>query len=117
MDEIMKNVSHLAGTINRIAEALANSIGTQQGQENMRSTLQNLAEVTQALNETVRENREPIRRHPESGRLHHGERRAGGRSRFSRTPDVVTEEVRELLSKNDTGKTAQRARYARSSTR
>ena len=36
MDSILKDVSTLAERVNRVAEALANSIGTKQGEENMR---------------------------------------------------------------------------------
>ena len=59
-DEILRQVSNIAEKIGRVAESLANSIGTEEGQANMRTTLQNLAEVTKELNETVKENRGSI---------------------------------------------------------
>ncbi len=60
-DQILKDVAHIADKVKRVADALADSIGTEEGQENLKSTLQNLADVTQSLNQTVKENRESIR--------------------------------------------------------
>lgn len=60
-DQILKEVGAITQDVKRITEALAASVGTDQGRENIRDTLQNLAEVTDALNRTVRENRESIR--------------------------------------------------------
>ncbi len=60
-DQILKDVAHITDRVKEIADSLANSIGTQQGETNIRDTLQNLAEVTDALNQTVRENRGSIR--------------------------------------------------------
>lgn len=60
-DQILKDVAHIADKVKRVADALADSIGTEKGQENLKSTLQNLADVTESLNQTVRENRESIR--------------------------------------------------------
>jgi phospholipid/cholesterol/gamma-HCH transport system substrate-binding protein len=44
-----------------VSENLAATIGSPEGQAEMRNTLKNLAAVTEALNQTVRENRETIR--------------------------------------------------------
>ncbi len=60
-DDILVQVSDIAADLKRVSESLANSVGTDQGQEDMRQTLQNLAEVTRELNETVKENRETVR--------------------------------------------------------
>jgi phospholipid/cholesterol/gamma-HCH transport system substrate-binding protein len=60
-DEILKQVADIARDIKRVSEALAASVGTEQGKENLKDTLQSLADVTRALNETVRENRASIR--------------------------------------------------------
>lgn len=60
-DELLKNMSDITQDVKRITEGVANAIGNQQGQEYLRQTMQNLAEVTLALNETVRENRESVR--------------------------------------------------------
>jgi len=60
-DEIMRQVSDIAKDVKKVSEALAASVGTEQGKENLKDTLENLAQVTQALNDTVRENRDSIR--------------------------------------------------------
>jgi len=60
-DEIMKQVSDIAADVKQVSQALAASIGTDQGRNDIQSTLKNLAEVTDALNQTVRENRESIK--------------------------------------------------------
>jgi phospholipid/cholesterol/gamma-HCH transport system substrate-binding protein len=57
LDEIKKNVNDVAKLVKKVAEQLANSVGTEQGGENMRRILQNLADATEALNNTIRENR------------------------------------------------------------
>lgn len=60
-DAILRDVSEIAKDVRKVSQALANSVGTQQGEEDMRATLHNLAQATEALNQTVRENRESIR--------------------------------------------------------
>lgn len=60
-NDVIQDVSQIAKKIDRIAGSLANSIGTQQGEDQLKATLKNLSEVTAALNDTVRENRETIR--------------------------------------------------------
>src|SRR5260221_302957 len=59
--QLMDEVKEIADSIKAVAQQLAASIGTEQGGQNIRLILQNLAEVTEALNQTVRENREVIR--------------------------------------------------------
>jgi len=59
-DQIMKNMEMISKDVKRVTEALAASVGTEQGRENISETLKNLAQVTEALNQTVRENREAI---------------------------------------------------------
>lgn len=60
-DDVLQNMSRIAQTVERITDALAASVGSEEAQQNMRDTLANLAEVTRALNQTVNENRESIR--------------------------------------------------------
>jgi phospholipid/cholesterol/gamma-HCH transport system substrate-binding protein len=59
-DQIMNDVARIADRIKVVSEQLAQSLGTEQGGNNMKAILQNLAEVTDSLNHTVRENRELI---------------------------------------------------------
>jgi phospholipid/cholesterol/gamma-HCH transport system substrate-binding protein len=61
-DQIMNDLARIADRVKLVAENLAATIGTPEGQQEMKSTLKNLAAVTEALNETVRENRDTIRR-------------------------------------------------------
>jgi phospholipid/cholesterol/gamma-HCH transport system substrate-binding protein len=59
--QLMEEIKDIADSIKLVAQQLAASIGTEQGGQNIRLILQNLADVTDALNKTVRENREVIR--------------------------------------------------------
>jgi phospholipid/cholesterol/gamma-HCH transport system substrate-binding protein len=61
-DQIISDVARIADRVKLVAENLAATVGTPEGQEEMKSTLKNLAGVTEALNQTVRENRDTIRR-------------------------------------------------------
>ncbi|HKQ68692.1 MAG TPA: MlaD family protein [Polyangiaceae bacterium] len=61
-DQIIQDLARIADRVKLVSENLANTIGSPEGQAEMKSTLKNLAQVTEALNETVRENRETIRR-------------------------------------------------------
>src|SRR5690606_7206757 len=60
-DEIMRQVAGIAADVKKVTESLAASVGTDQGRENLKDTLENLAQVTEALNQTVRENRTSLR--------------------------------------------------------
>jgi phospholipid/cholesterol/gamma-HCH transport system substrate-binding protein len=59
--QIMDEVKEIADSIKAVAVQLARSIGTEQGGQNIRVILQNLAETSEALNGTIRENREVIK--------------------------------------------------------
>ncbi|HMJ53700.1 MAG TPA: MlaD family protein [Polyangiaceae bacterium] len=60
-DQIMADLARIADRVKIVSETLADTIGSPEGQAEMRNTLKNLAAVTEALNQTVRENRETIR--------------------------------------------------------
>ncbi|MCL2823437.1 MAG: MlaD family protein [Polyangiaceae bacterium] len=60
MDAILNDLGHVAGKVRIVTDSLANSVGSQQGEDNIRATLQNLAEVTEQLNGTIKENRTAI---------------------------------------------------------
>ena len=61
VEDIKAQVSRIAELVEKVAQQLANSIGTEQGGQNMRAILQNLADATEAINLTVRENRVVIK--------------------------------------------------------
>ncbi|HKO53587.1 MAG TPA: MlaD family protein [Polyangiaceae bacterium] len=60
-DDIMRQVSDISKDVKQVTQALALSVGSEQGREDIKATLKNLAQVTEALNQTVRENRESIK--------------------------------------------------------
>jgi phospholipid/cholesterol/gamma-HCH transport system substrate-binding protein len=57
VEDLKEQVGRIADLIQAVAQQLAASVGTDQGGQNMRSILQNLADATEAINVTVRENR------------------------------------------------------------
>lgn len=59
-DDILIEVREIARDLKKVSGSLANSIGTQQGERDLKDILHNLAQVTDALNQTVRENRGAI---------------------------------------------------------
>ncbi len=95
--QILDEVKEIADSVKAVAQQLASSIGTDQGGQNIRLILQNVADATEALNQTVRENREVIRdalrnvdaitqtANPELAKILENVR-------------VITEDVRELMA-------------------
>jgi phospholipid/cholesterol/gamma-HCH transport system substrate-binding protein len=59
--DLMQEVKDIADDIKQVSQQLARSLGTDQGGQNITAILQNLADATDAINTTVRENREAIR--------------------------------------------------------
>lgn len=59
-DQIMTDLAHIADRVKLVAENLADTFGSEEGEAHMRATLRNLAQVTEALDQTVRENRATI---------------------------------------------------------
>lgn len=59
-DDLMRQMSDIAKDVKEVTSALRESIATDQGKADIQSTLHNLAQVTEALNQTVRENRTAI---------------------------------------------------------
>ncbi|MGD0673799.1 MAG: MlaD family protein [Polyangiaceae bacterium] len=56
--QILDEAKEIADSVRAVAKQLAGSIGTEQGGQNIREILQNLADASDAINKTVRENRE-----------------------------------------------------------
>ncbi|MBX3221172.1 MAG: MCE family protein [Labilithrix sp.] len=61
VEDIKAQVSRIAELIEKVAQQLANSVGSDQGGKNISAILQNLADATEAINLTVRENRVVIK--------------------------------------------------------
>jgi phospholipid/cholesterol/gamma-HCH transport system substrate-binding protein len=60
-DQILLDVARIADRVKVVSENLATAFGSPEAQTQMHDTLKHLAEVTDALNQTVRENRDTIR--------------------------------------------------------
>ncbi len=59
--DVLDEVKQIADKVRLVAEQLANSIGSEQGGKNMAAILENLANATEAMNGTIRENRQYVR--------------------------------------------------------
>lgn len=107
-DQIMKDIASISKDVKKVTEALAATVGTDQGREDIRDTLSNLAQVTDALNKTVRENRQSIH-----NILVNVERiTAEGRPEVKEILTNVretTEDLRELMKAADTGQGQEKA--------
>ena len=57
VEDLKEQVGRIADLIQAVAQQLAASVGTDKGGQNMRAILENLAQATEAINMTVRENR------------------------------------------------------------
>lgn len=100
IDTIKQNVADITVLVKQVAAQLANSIGTDKGGENMRAILQNLAEATDAMNQTIRENRAMIN---ETIR-HVDEITRNGQPQVEKILEnvrVITENVKVLLAAQD----------------
>lgn len=114
-DAILREVNEIAKDVRRVSQALANSIGTRQGEDDLKATLHNLAQVTEALNETVRENRRSVREilvnvermsqrtPPEVERILENVRETTKEVRVlterAKTPETEDGEVRQIIDK------------------
>ena len=100
--EIMNEVKQIADSVREVAAQLAKSIGTEQGGQNIREILQNLAESTGALNQTIRENREVL------GDILHNvdaitKNANPEMAQILENVRVVTQDVRDLMAANGRG--------------
>lgn len=57
IDQIKADIQDVVAALKPVAQQLALSVGTQQGGENIKAILQNLADATDGLNQTIKENR------------------------------------------------------------
>lgn len=101
-DQILKDVADIADKVKRVAASLADSVGSAEGEDNIRDTLQNLADVTDSLNKAVRENRDTVR----NILVNVENITAKGAPEVERILEnvrVATKEVRELMSEAEQG--------------
>src|ERR1700735_5204071 len=105
--DIMQEVKEIADSIKLVAQQLAASIGTDQGGQNIKSILQNAADATDALNKTVRENRELI--HETLVTVNEITGNANPQiAKILENVRVVTEDVRQLLAAANEAKDGQK---------
>jgi phospholipid/cholesterol/gamma-HCH transport system substrate-binding protein len=102
-DQLVRQLSDIAHDVKQITSALAASVGTDQGREDIKSTLSNLAQVTDSLNQTVRENRESL--HDILINIDTITKSGGPEiARILENVQQTTNEVRELTAKAQEGK-------------
>jgi phospholipid/cholesterol/gamma-HCH transport system substrate-binding protein len=101
--DVLDEVKQIADRVKAVAEQLANSIGSQQGGQNMKDILQNLADATAAINLTIRENRVYINDTLRNVATITGR---GGPELEKILENVrdITEQVKELVAANQGGK-------------
>jgi phospholipid/cholesterol/gamma-HCH transport system substrate-binding protein len=101
--DVLDEVKQIADRVKAVAEQLANSIGSQQGGQNMRDILQNLADATRAMNQTISENRVYINETLRNVATITGQ---GGPEIAKILENVrdITEQVRQLVAANGGGK-------------
>jgi phospholipid/cholesterol/gamma-HCH transport system substrate-binding protein len=61
LESLQGQIADILTDIKAVTESLKNSVGTQQGQDQIAAILKNLAETTEQLNATVKENRDSVR--------------------------------------------------------
>lgn len=108
-DDVLQNMSRIAQTVERITAALEASVGSEEAQQNMRDTLANLADVTEALNQTVEENRESIRNILEGVEVV-TQQGQGDAVAILENVRVVTEELKRLMAGTGPGEPGARER-------
>jgi phospholipid/cholesterol/gamma-HCH transport system substrate-binding protein len=101
-DQILKDVAEIAKDVRKVSQALADSVGTERGKENLKDILENLAQVTDALNETVRENRQSVRNILTNVENITGDSRPEIEAILENVRET-TREVRELVAKGEGG--------------
>ncbi|HXX66804.1 MAG TPA: MlaD family protein [Polyangiaceae bacterium] len=95
--QIMDEVKDIADSVRAVAQQLAASVGTEQGGRNIRAILQNLADATDAINRTIRENREAL--NDTLRNVDQITRNANPElAQILENVRVVTQDVRELLA-------------------
>ncbi len=100
VEDLKETVGRIADLVEKVAQQLAKSFGSEEGGRNMTATLKNLADATEAINLTVRDNRSVI--HDTLENVNHITV-AGGPELQKILVNVrtITEDVKGLLAAND----------------
>jgi phospholipid/cholesterol/gamma-HCH transport system substrate-binding protein len=97
VEDLKGQVARIAELIEKVAQQLANSIGSEQGGQNLTAILQNLADATEAVNLTVRENREVV--HETLQNIDRITQRGGPElEQILVNVRLITEDVRQLIA-------------------
>lgn len=106
VEDIKEVVARIADLVEKVAQQLAGSIGTDEGGKNMRAILKNLADATEAINTTVRENRMVIKDALEN--VDRITATSGPEiNKILVNVRVITEDVKQLLAANAGGQDGQ----------
>jgi len=99
-DDILRQVADIATDLKKVSESLASAMGSEEGKQDMKETLHNLAEATQAMNETVRENRENVKSILQN--INSIAANSGPEvEKILENVRVTTQEVRQIVEKSD----------------
>lgn len=101
-DAIMKDVQDITKDVKQVTGALARSVGTKTGEDNVKDTLKNLAEITDNLNKMVAENRQSIR-NILANVDHLTDKSAPEVATILQNVRETSKEVRELVAKSEAG--------------
>lgn len=97
VEDLKETVGRIADLVEKVAQQLANSVGSEEGGRNMAAILKNLAEATDAINLTVRENRDVI--HDTLQNVNTITLQSGPElQKILLNVRVITEDVKELLA-------------------
>ena len=102
IDDLKEQISRIADLVQAVAQQLANSVGSEQGGRNISATLQNLADATDAMNKTIRENREVI--HQTLENINNITVQSGPQlAKVLENIRVITDDVKVLIASNGKG--------------
>src|SRR4051812_19181554 len=97
VEDLKETVGRIADLVEKVAQQLANSVGSEEGGRNLSAILKNLAEATDAINLTVRENRTVI--HDTLQNVNNITLQSGPElQKILLNVRVITEDVKELLA-------------------
>jgi phospholipid/cholesterol/gamma-HCH transport system substrate-binding protein len=97
VEDLKETVGRIADLVEKVAQQVAASVGSEEGGRNMAAILKNLAEATEAINLTVRENRTVI--HDTLTNVNQITAASGPEfQKILLNVRVITEDVKELLN-------------------
>jgi phospholipid/cholesterol/gamma-HCH transport system substrate-binding protein len=102
VEDLKETVGRIADLVEKVAQQLASSVGSEEGGRNLSSILKNLADATDAINLTLRENRTVI--HDTLENVNHITLTSGPElQKILLNVRVITEDVKGLLAAQGEG--------------